>query len=77
MAWELPFYHGKDQERGGFEMSGAKKWIDRLDRWMIAITFAEAGEKEMALDALNEKPKKRRVGFRIRRHTEQRPVLRA
>jgi predicted ATPase len=57
-------------------MFNAKKWIDALDRWMIAITFAEAGQREMALNVLNEKPKKKRVVTRARKHVEQRPVLR-
>jgi hypothetical protein len=57
-------------------MFNAKKWIDTLDRWMIAITFAEAGRREMALSVLNEKPKKKRVTSRTRKHVEQRPVLR-
>lgn len=58
-------------------MSNIKKWIDKFDNWMIAITFAEAGEREMALNALNEKPRKKRVVSRARKQVEQRPVLRA
>jgi hypothetical protein len=54
-----------------------KKWMKVLDRWMIAITFAEADQREMALDALNEKPKKKRAAMRVRKNAEQRPVLRA
>ena len=57
-------------------MFNAKKWIDTLDRWMVAITFAEAGEREMALSVLNEKSRKKRVVSRTRKHVEQRPVLR-
>jgi hypothetical protein len=59
-------------------MFDIKNWINRFDRWMIAITFAEAGQREMALDALGEKPKKRRrTASRVRKNAEQRPVLRA
>jgi hypothetical protein len=43
---------------------------------MIAITFAEAGEREMALDVLDKKPKKKRAVSRVGKHIEQRPVLR-
>ena len=57
-------------------MFNTKKWIEKFDRWMIAITFAEAGEREMALNFLNEKPRKKRVVSRAGKHTEQRPVLR-
>lgn len=57
-------------------MFDTKKWVDRFDRWMVAITFAEAGQREMALDFLNEKPRKKRVVSRSGKHVEQRPVLR-
>lgn len=57
-------------------MFNAKKWIDKFDRWMIAITFAEAGDRERALNVLNERPRKKRVVSRTRKHVEQRPVLR-
>jgi hypothetical protein len=57
-------------------MFNTKKWIDKIDRWMIAITFAEAGEREMALDVLDKKPKKKRAVSRVGKHIEQRPVLR-
>jgi hypothetical protein len=58
------------------EMLDAKKWIDRWDRWTTAITFAEAGQREMALEALNEKPREKRRARRVRKRAEQRPVLR-
>jgi hypothetical protein len=54
-----------------------RKWMDTVDRWMMAITFAQAGQREMALSALNEGRKKKRVGSRVRKHAGQRPVLRA
>ena len=57
-------------------MFKTKKWVDRFERWMIAITFAEADQREMALNFLNEKPRKKRVVSRAGKHIEQRPVLR-
>jgi hypothetical protein len=63
--------------KGGLEMFDARRWMDRLERLMIAITFAEAGQREMALGILNEKPKKRRWNAnRAKKNAEQRPVLR-
>ncbi len=59
-------------------MFNARRWMDRFDRLMIAITFAEAGQREIALDILSEKPKKRRrTALRVKKNAEQRPVLRA
>ncbi|MBW1740435.1 MAG: hypothetical protein JRJ42_04770 [Deltaproteobacteria bacterium] len=58
-------------------MFSPKRWINKFDRWMMAITFAEAGEQKMALDIMNEKPRKKRVGLKVRQRSEQRPVLRA
>lgn len=58
-------------------MFPVKKWIDTFDSWMIAVTYAEAGEREMALSALHKKPKKKSIASRVRKHKEQRPVLRA
>lgn len=58
-------------------MFKTRKWMERFDRWMVAVTFAEAGQREMALDALNEKPARRqRNARRVRNNAEQRPVLR-
>jgi len=53
--------------------------IDRFDRIMAAITFAEADEREKALDILYDKPEKskdKRIGSRITRQEEARPGLR-
>jgi hypothetical protein len=61
-------------------MSKIKDKILKLDQWMVAITFAEAGEREMALEVMNEKPRKkhhRRVYDRVRKTEDNRPVLRA
>lgn len=37
-------------------MANIKNTIDRFDRMMAAITFAEAGERERALDILYDRP---------------------
>ena len=53
--------------------------IDRFDRIMAAITFAEADERETALDILYDQPEKSkdiRIGSRITRQEETRPGLR-
>ena len=60
-------------------MFNLKSLIDRFDRIMVAITFAEADEREKALDILYDKPEKseeKRVRSRISRQEETRPVLR-
>lgn len=57
-------------------MLDTKKWIDRFDRWTTAFTFAEAGQREMALEVLKGKPERKRLARRVRKQAEQRPVLR-
>ena len=58
-------------------MFDIKKWVDRLDSLMVAITFAEAGQREMAMDFINKKRKKKRLVSKAEKHGEHRPVLRA
>ncbi len=61
-------------------MLGIKARINRFDQWMMAATFAEAGEKETALEMINRSPRKKnrkRIKYRGTRREEQRPVLRA
>jgi len=56
-----------------------KNLINKFDRMMAAITFAEAGEREKALDILHDVPEKKkdkRFGSRITRQEETRPGLR-
>ena len=56
------------------------KFKETFDRLMAAVTFAQAGEHETALDILHDKPEKRsrkRTEVRIRRREETRPRLRA
>jgi hypothetical protein len=60
-------------------MFNLKDLISKFDRIMAAITFAEAGERDKALDILYEKPEKqkeRRIGSRITEQEETRPRLR-
>jgi hypothetical protein len=50
-----------------------------FDRWMTAITFAEANEHELALDFLHDRPQKKvrkKTDVRIRRDEETRPQMR-
>jgi hypothetical protein len=60
-------------------MFNFKGLIERFDRMMVAITFAEADERETALDILYDRPEKskdQRVGSRITEQEETRPGLR-
>lgn len=60
-------------------MFNLKKLMNTFDRIMAAVTFAEAGEREKALDILYDKPEKnkeKRIGSRITRQEETRPRLR-
>ncbi len=60
-------------------MFSLKDLIKTVDRWMAAITFAQANESETALDILHDKPEKEKqqqTAIRIPRREEQRPELR-
>ena len=60
-------------------MFNLKDLINTVDRWMAAITFAQAGESETALDILHDKPEKKKQKWsdiRIERREEKRPQLR-
>jgi hypothetical protein len=46
-------------------------WLDKI---MMAITFAEAGEADTARDILNQK--QQRPALRVRKETDRRPELR-
>ena len=52
---------------------------ENFDRWMKAITFAEANEHETALDILYDRPEReirKKADARIRRDEEARPQMR-
>jgi hypothetical protein len=55
------------------------KLVDTFERMMVAVTFAEAGDQESALEILKEKPtnRRKRAGMKVRKHVDRRPVLRA
>ena len=60
-------------------MFSFKDLINTVDRWMAAITFAQANESETALDILHDKPEKEKqqqTAIRTPRREEQRPDLR-
>ena len=60
-------------------MSEEKTRLNWLDRMMVAISFAEAGDHETAIQFLNEKPvkkKRKQSRTRVERRVEDRPVMR-
>ncbi len=60
-------------------MFSFKDLINTVDRWMAAITFAQADEPETALDILYDKPERgeqQRTGVRTPQSEDQRPELR-
>jgi len=61
-------------------MFNLKSIIDKFERLMTAVTFAEAGQRETALKFMNEKPVNRsskRKSEKAKNRIDQRPVLRA
>ena len=60
-------------------MFHTRKGVTRFDRMMMAVTFAEAGERSTALEMAYSRPE-RKEGTRKRRRaekrTDNRPVLR-
>jgi hypothetical protein len=55
------------------------KFKETFDRLMVAITFAEANEHDLALDILHDRPEReirKRVDVKIRRSEETRPEMR-
>jgi hypothetical protein len=56
-----------------------KDIIYKFERLMTAVTFAEAGETNTALEIMKEKPvnKSQRKASKVRNRIDQRPVLRA
>ena len=60
-------------------MFNLKNIIYKFERLMTAVTFAEAGETDSALEIMKEKPINRnnRKVSKVRNRIDQRPVLRA
>ncbi|MBI4774312.1 MAG: hypothetical protein HY788_09060 [Deltaproteobacteria bacterium] len=61
-------------------MSKIRDKMLKLDQWMVAVTFAEAGERNTALEIMNETPGKeirKRVHGRVCKREDNRPVMRA
>lgn len=60
-------------------MFNLKSIVYKFEKLMTAVTFAEAGQKDTALEIMNEKPANRskRQTEKIRKRIDQRPVLRA
>lgn len=61
-------------------MAHLKSMLNGFQRLMIAITFAEAGDKETALNMMNQgrrKKNRKRVRLSVKSQRVQRPVLRA
>ncbi len=56
-----------------------KNVMDNLEKLMTASAFAEADQRDMALEIMNEKPatKNQRKSEKAHKRVDQRPVLRA
>jgi hypothetical protein len=55
-----------------------KDWIEKIDRWMVALTFAEAGYPDTALEMMGRPIKHRRrkrLDRREERRADNRPTL--
>jgi hypothetical protein len=60
-------------------MEKLKNWISRFDRWMMAVTFAEAGEFETAIGVITpeaRKQERKRARVRVVDRPDHRPRLR-
>lgn len=60
-------------------MSIANRLAYSLERAMVAVTYAEAGDRKTALEIMQETRVNRRkhTDVKIRKHVYRRPVLRA
>jgi hypothetical protein len=60
-------------------MFNLKNIIYKFEKLMTAVTFAEAGQKDTALEIMNEKPvnRSKRRSEKPTNRIDQRPVLRA
>ena len=60
-------------------MFGIGDRINKFDRLMAAITFAEADERGMAMEVMSrdlKKKKQKRTGAKIKKREKKRPDLR-
>ncbi|MBU0672863.1 MAG: hypothetical protein KJ732_07550 [Candidatus Margulisbacteria bacterium] len=57
-------------------MLNKKDLLNKWDRIMMAITFAEVGEADTARDLMNQETNKQRPESRIEKRMERRPDLR-
>jgi len=67
----------KTQRKEAIYMTKTRRQINAFDRWMMAITFAEAGERTTALNILNQGSKEKQACDKATKRTDHRPVLRA
>jgi len=60
-------------------MFNLKSIIYKFEKLMTAVAFAEAGQKDTALEIMDEQPanRKNRRAEKIKNRIDQRPVLRA
>jgi len=60
-------------------MFNLKNIISKFEKLMTAVTFAEAGQRDTALEIMNERPvnRSKRKTDKVRNRIDQRPVLRA
>jgi hypothetical protein len=64
---------------GGNKMFNLKNIIYKFEKLMTAVTFAEAGQRDTALEIMNEKPfnRNKHNAEKAKNRIDQRPVLRA
>jgi hypothetical protein len=64
---------------GGKKMFNLKSIIYKFERLMTAVTFAEAGQSDTALEIMKERPvgRSNRKAAKVINRVDQRPVLRA
>jgi len=71
---------GDEQNKltGGNKMFNLKNMIYKFEKLMTAVTFAEAGQTDTALEITKERPanKSSRKTDKVRNRIDRRPVLR-